>query len=418
METYQKLSGTLLLLWVMLLGSSDAAESASSPAISKADYLVWGNLDRLWRFYSSSKLDNLTKNFQNIDYSVFLGMNTAPQRECIVDQFYETNTLQKLNYWLFREDNIRAMLLIINGLMIDFWILFNLGHFLITGDSLSLIPSLGGFYLFRFLALSFGHWPFPKNYIFEHPGFDSLFIPYDDTNDFFFSGHTGLVIILFFNCWFYLTKHLKNKKINSQNNFVFKNEFIQKKTHKAKDSPEVSDFGSDKTSKKIKGKNINIIFNDDDRSSIGGPLSSNEPIYITARDGEISEFKRNEKEEIEIKNYIKSDDELTPLCFPKDHNILLENNKKMIENQELKDFIKPLMISCYNKTIIWYSLCLVVLTVSLLLLTHAHYSNDILIGLVMALLSWTYFFKYRFDISLLFLKAHCAVFSKIKKKLS
>ncbi len=36
---------------------------------------------------------------------------------------------------------------------------------------------------------------FPEGYIWGYPGFPSLVIPYDKTNDFFFSGHVGGALI-------------------------------------------------------------------------------------------------------------------------------------------------------------------------------------------------------------------------------
>ena len=38
--------------------------------------------------------------------------------------------------------------------------------------------------------------PFPKNIAWRAPPVPSIFVPYDMTRDFFFSGHTGLAILL------------------------------------------------------------------------------------------------------------------------------------------------------------------------------------------------------------------------------
>lgn len=43
-----------------------------------------------------------------------------------------------------------------------------------------------------FSLLLGGEWPKPVPYIFSDPGFPSLFVPYDPTNDLYFSGHIGL----------------------------------------------------------------------------------------------------------------------------------------------------------------------------------------------------------------------------------
>ena len=38
--------------------------------------------------------------------------------------------------------------------------------------------------------------PFPKYIIWENPGFPSLFVPYDKTRDFYFSGHTTTTLLI------------------------------------------------------------------------------------------------------------------------------------------------------------------------------------------------------------------------------
>lgn len=40
---------------------------------------------------------------------------------------------------------------------------------------------------------------YPTRYIWGDPGFPSLFVPYDITCDFYFSGHTGILIIFTLN---------------------------------------------------------------------------------------------------------------------------------------------------------------------------------------------------------------------------
>jgi hypothetical protein len=38
---------------------------------------------------------------------------------------------------------------------------------------------------------------YPEGYLWDYPGFPSIFIPYGKTNDFFYSGHVGLCVIVF-----------------------------------------------------------------------------------------------------------------------------------------------------------------------------------------------------------------------------
>ena len=58
------------------------------------------------------------------------------------------------------------------------------------------------FYTNRGLSLVLGgQWPKLSPYYFHYPGFPSLFVPYDPTNDLYFSGHVGLTTCLTFLCF-------------------------------------------------------------------------------------------------------------------------------------------------------------------------------------------------------------------------
>ena len=76
-----------------------------------------------------------------------------------------------------------------------FYFLFRI---LAYGKSTILLVYLAFFYPFRFLSLYGGHWPLPDYQTFHYPGIPSILVPYDQTNDFYFSGHTGLCTILMF----------------------------------------------------------------------------------------------------------------------------------------------------------------------------------------------------------------------------
>jgi hypothetical protein len=41
---------------------------------------------------------------------------------------------------------------------------------------------------------------YPEGYLWEYPGFPSIFVSYLKTNDFFFSGHVGLPILVGLEC--------------------------------------------------------------------------------------------------------------------------------------------------------------------------------------------------------------------------
>jgi hypothetical protein len=389
METYL-CHRRVLLLWLLLLKMQATFPHPINAETHKSrEELVWERDINQHNKLIKSRSTKPRKGFQNIDFGFMLQADYLRPHECVQDTLHQTFFLEKLNFKLFQEDNIRAMCLIVNGLMIDFWVLFNLGHYLFFGDSLTLVPSLLAFYLFRFLALSFGHWPFPKNYIFQDPGFDSLFIPYDDTNDFFFSGHTGLVVILLFNCWFHLTR----KKELSKNETPKRTDFVRIPEKEDANFGENTQSGSEEYSPLLHHRlcpssetDNNVFQQEIGESKLNqNPKLQEETLFISSN--------------AENRNFVRS--------LP-----LRENDQQLFES------VKLFMELAYNKSILLYSYFLVVLTVSVLVTTHAHYSNDILLGLVCSCFCWMTFYKYRFNFSLFVLKIYCFLCDKFQRLFS
>ena len=73
-------------------------------------------------------------------------------------------------------------------------------YFLFKGYSI--VFSLFIFYSIRAMCFSFGEFPLPEPYLFFDPGFPSIFVPYDATNDLFFSGHIGLLLLITLNAYY------------------------------------------------------------------------------------------------------------------------------------------------------------------------------------------------------------------------
>ena len=53
------------------------------------------------------------------------------------------------------------------------------------------------FYIIRSFTIKIGQWPTIDFMIFKNIPFPSIMISYEETNDFYFSGHTGLCFVLF-----------------------------------------------------------------------------------------------------------------------------------------------------------------------------------------------------------------------------
>ena len=64
------------------------------------------------------------------------------------------------------------------------------------GRSRSFVPSLILFYIVRGIAVNVGRWPLPTHCAYLYPEFPSLTIQYRKTNDLYFSGHTGICLLM------------------------------------------------------------------------------------------------------------------------------------------------------------------------------------------------------------------------------
>ena len=74
-------------------------------------------------------------------------------------------------------------------------------RFIISGFGSDILIYITTFFTARGFCLHAGHWPIPEQQTFRYPGFPSIFVAYKQTNDFYFSGHTGtcvMIIMIFY----------------------------------------------------------------------------------------------------------------------------------------------------------------------------------------------------------------------------
>ena len=97
----------------------------------------------------------------------------------------------------FAEDNSRRNALIIAaGICMDFVITFQGVRLIIYGRTFRFFLAAMTFYTVRFLIQFLAVLQFPKEgYIWDYPGWPALFVPYGQTPDFFYSGHTGILFM-------------------------------------------------------------------------------------------------------------------------------------------------------------------------------------------------------------------------------
>jgi len=81
------------------------------------------------------------------------------------------------------------------SLMIDIVFIVTFGYWVLYGKSGRLPLSLAIFYVTRALVQKVWFSPFPQGFYWESPGIPSLVVPYGRGSDFFFSGHSGFLVI-------------------------------------------------------------------------------------------------------------------------------------------------------------------------------------------------------------------------------
>lgn len=85
--------------------------------------------------------------------------------------------------------------IISSSLTIDAIFLFIMACFVIYARSPRVIYAAGIFYGMRGLCQAFFLFEYPKDLLFRDPGFFSLIVPYGTTADFYFSGHSGFLVL-------------------------------------------------------------------------------------------------------------------------------------------------------------------------------------------------------------------------------
>jgi hypothetical protein len=125
------------------------------------------------------------------------GINPTPY--CIKDTWHQA--MQQANMVVNSIPAIKRGLLILSSLMIDTTFLHGILLWICYGKSGALLWKLVIFYGLRAACQKIFFFRYPPGYIWGYPGFPSLFVPYDITCDFYFSGHTGILVIFLLNNW-------------------------------------------------------------------------------------------------------------------------------------------------------------------------------------------------------------------------
>jgi hypothetical protein len=110
----------------------------------------------------------------------------------------------------------RSLFQALCSLLVDITFIITFVYWVFKGKSGRLPITLAIFYVTRALVQKVAFMPYPEGWYWYDPGFPSLVVPYGRGSDFFFSGHSGFMVICASE-WHSLTKAKHNKKVR---NFV------------------------------------------------------------------------------------------------------------------------------------------------------------------------------------------------------
>ncbi len=105
---------------------------------------------------------------------------------------------QGINDWIHQDSNAfyRRMMLFLCATQIDLIFFTTLIYWTFYGKTGRLPVTIATFYLIRALVQALWWSPYPAGYYWDSPGFPSFVAPYGRGSDFFFSGHSGFLVLM------------------------------------------------------------------------------------------------------------------------------------------------------------------------------------------------------------------------------
>lgn len=135
--------------------------------------------------------------FLGIIVVLFAGQFSVPDNEvsCVQDKVMEALGFANRFINTPGNENYRDFFQAFCSFLLDIIFILTLGYWVLYGKSARLPMSLGVFYVTRAIVQTFWMSPFPEGNYWYSPGFPSLVVPYGRQSDFFFSGHSGFLVI-------------------------------------------------------------------------------------------------------------------------------------------------------------------------------------------------------------------------------
>ena len=128
---------------------------------------------------------------------LFIGRFSVPDNEPSSIQDKILDALESANKFINTPGNeiYRSAFQFICSFMVDTVFVITFGYWVVKARSVRLPLSLAVFYIIRAGIQSIHMSPFPEGYWWYSPGIPSFVVPYGRGSDFFFSGHSGFLII-------------------------------------------------------------------------------------------------------------------------------------------------------------------------------------------------------------------------------
>jgi len=128
---------------------------------------------------------------------LIIGRFSVPDNEikCVQDKVIDA--LKFANDFINAPGNelYRNIFQFICSLSVDIVFIITFGYWVLRGTSARLPISLAIFYITRALIQKIWYSPYPEGFYWDSPGVPSLVVPYGRGSDFFFSGHSGFLVI-------------------------------------------------------------------------------------------------------------------------------------------------------------------------------------------------------------------------------
>jgi len=129
---------------------------------------------------------------------LFVGRFSVPDIEvpCVQDKVMEA--LEFANKFINQPGNeiFRDIFQFVCSLMVDTVFIITFGYWVLFARTARLPLTMAVFYIVRAIVQKLWMSPFPEGFYWESPGIPSFVVPYGRGSDFFFSGHSGFLVLM------------------------------------------------------------------------------------------------------------------------------------------------------------------------------------------------------------------------------